>query len=61
MKKSLDILCDDWHFDIDNLEHIFIEVNGKEYKRLVYNRNGKAYIIFNGEKYYFEYPQEEED
>jgi hypothetical protein len=57
MEKLLDTLCSDWHFDIDNLEHIFIEVNGKEYKRLVYNRNGKAYIIFKNEKYYFDYAE----
>lgn len=57
MKKILDDLCSNWHFDIDNLEHIYITANGKEHVRKIYNCFGKAYIIFKNEKYYFDYPE----
>lgn len=57
MKKILDDLCSNWHFDIDNLEHIYITVSGKEYVRKIYNCFGKAYNIFKNEKYYFDYPE----
>lgn len=57
MGRILDNLCSDWHFDIDNLEYIYITVNGKEHIRKIYNCFGKAYIIFKNEKYYFDYPE----
>lgn len=57
MEKILDDLCSDWHFDIDNLEHIYITVDEKSYLRKIYNCFGKAYIIFKNEKYYFDYPE----
>lgn len=55
--KLLDILCQDWHFDIDNLEHICITVLDKEYTRRIYCASGKAYIFFKNEKYYFDFPE----
>ena len=55
--KILDVLCQDWHFDIDNLEHINITVDKKEYIRRIYESNGKAFIFFKGEKYYFDFPE----
>lgn len=57
MKKIIDDLCRNWRFDIDNLEHIYITVNGKEQLRRIYNCFGKAYIIFKNEKYYFDYSE----
>lgn len=60
-RKLVDNLCTDWHFDIDNLEHLVFDVSGKLYTRKIYDcsETATAYIIFKGEKYYFEYPQEE--
>ena len=60
-RKLVDNLCTDWHFDIDNLEHLVFEVNGQSYIRKIYNSSNTmtAYILFKGDKYYFEYPQEE--
>ena len=62
-RKLVDNLCSDWHFDIDNLEHLVFEVNCKSYTRKIYDCSDTttAYIIFKGEKYYFEYPQEEDE
>lgn len=61
-RKLVDNLCTDWHFDIDNLEHLLFETGGKWYTRKIYNSSDTttAYIIFKGEKYYFEYPQMED-
>lgn len=55
--KLLDILCQDWHFNIDNLEHIDITVLGKKYIRRIYNSSEKTYIFFKNEKYYFDFPE----
>lgn len=57
MRRILDNLCSDWHFDIDNLEYIYITVDGKEHIRKIHNCFGEAYIIFKNEKYYFDYPE----
>ena len=57
MEKLLDTLCSDWHFDIDNLEHLIVTIDSEKYRKKIFSDYRGNYITHNGNKYYFVFPE----
>ena len=55
-RKLVDKLCKNWTFNTEKYPFLDFEVDGKHYTRKIYNNMypEHAYINFNGDKYYFE-------